>query len=82
MSPVLCGEHEYVGFQPCPRCARITVHPETIVLDGQRVVVVTETKLKPWWIPGFVFRWMVRVVVKTQHVSVTVTGHRAVQKAE
>jgi hypothetical protein len=78
-SPVHCGDHDYLGFEPCPRCA-FMVEPPTpqtpIVLNGERLIIVTRTKDKPRWIPGPVWDWMVRTVIKSQHVEATMRGHK------
>lgn len=63
--PVCCGLHSYMGFFPCPRCARITPPAPPV----PRVEVIADSTLRPWWLPGFIFRWMAAVVSKTQRVS-------------
>lgn len=47
---------------------------QPVILNGQRVMVVTESNKKPRYIPDFVWRWMVRVVVRSQKVTVQVDG--------
>lgn len=43
---------------------------QPVILNGQRVYVVTESNAKPRYIPGWFWRWMVRTVVKSQKVTV------------
>lgn len=43
---------------------------QLVILNGQRVYIVTESKAKPRYIPMFIWKWMVRTVVKGQTVSV------------
>ena len=76
--PVLCGEHDYMGFEPCPRCAA-TPLPTRIVLDGEKVSVVVKTNPKPWWIPTFVWDWLVSLVIERQSVSVQISGRKLSQ---
>ncbi len=45
---------------------------QPVILNGQRLYVVTESNKKPRLIPGFIWRWMVRAVVKSQKVTVEI----------
>lgn len=42
---------------------------EPVILNGERIYVVVESNKRPWYIPGFIWKWMVRTVVKSQKVS-------------
>ena len=39
---------------------------EPVILNGQRIYIVTKNDEKPRYIPWFVWRWMVRTVVSRQ----------------
>jgi hypothetical protein len=43
---------------------------QPVVLNGERIMVVTESSAGPRYIPGFIWRWMVRTVVKAQRVTI------------
>ncbi len=43
---------------------------QPVVLNGERVLVVTDVSAAPRYIPGFIWRWMVRAVVKAQRVTI------------
>jgi hypothetical protein len=42
---------------------------EPVILNGARLYIVTENATKPWYIPLFVWKWMVRTVVAHQTVT-------------
>lgn len=62
-SPTICGIHEYGGFVPCPTCV-----PPASKIPISKVEVISDSSKKPWWLPSFVFFWMVSIITKTQTV--------------
>ena len=42
---------------------------EPVILNGERLYVVVENDKKPDWLPRFVWKWMVNMVVSRQKVS-------------
>ena len=47
-----------------------------MVVKKNQVLMATVTNRKLWWIPGFVWAWMVKVVVKSQKTTITVSGYQ------
>lgn len=43
---------------------------ESVVLNGERLKIVVESDRRPKYIPGWVWKWMVRQVVATQRVTI------------
>ena len=46
---------------------------QPVILNGQRLYIVTESETKPRYIPMFVWKWMVRTVVAHQKVTTTLS---------
>lgn len=42
---------------------------QPVILNGQRLYVVTETNAKPRYIPRWLWKWMVKKVVQSQRVT-------------
>lgn len=42
---------------------------QPVILNGQRLMIVTENTTKPRYIPLFIWKWMVRTVVAHQTVT-------------
>lgn len=42
---------------------------QPVILNGQRLYIVTETEAKPRYIPLWIWKWMVKTVVQSQRVT-------------
>ena len=81
-SPSICSFHGYAGFMPCIRCVLEANSmkggpPEKppVVLNGERVRFEIRTKSKPWWIPGFVWNGLCKLVIRNVNI-IAVTENR------
>lgn len=42
---------------------------QPVILNGQRLYIVTEAEAKPRYIPLWFWKWMVKTVVRSQRVT-------------
>lgn len=53
--------------------------PDRRIIAGDNIKVVVRTRPKPWWIPGFVWSWMVKTVILERTISGSVAVVREPQ---
>lgn len=77
--PTFCGIHAYMGFETCPQCLaairagaitpdKLAPAKPPVVLNGERIRFEIRTKSKPWWIPGFAWNGLCRMVIRNTNI--------------